>query len=181
MVLAVVGGITAAVSGFARLFDDPPVAVTDATTIQAEAGDELALYRVGAGAPEGGCKVVGPDGRDAAQRPSVGTETLTLNGVQYVVDRVVTVHADGPQTVTCTSTGFAVGPRIGVFGLVGTVLAGVFGGIALFVVGLVLLIIGITKRRPAAPPPYPGQPPYPGPPSSPGQPPYPDQPPWATT
>jgi hypothetical protein len=118
--------------------------------------------------------VVGPDGQSLSLEGILGTETLTLNGTSHVVVREVTAIRDGVHEVTCSGPGFAVGPRIGVFGLVGTVLSGVFGGLALIALGIVLLVIGISRRKSSSNgPPFPGQ--YPGQPPFPGRPPFPGQ------
>jgi hypothetical protein len=169
MVLGVLSGIGGFVAGFAPLFGDPPQRVDGPTSIRAEAGDQLALYRIAGFSAEGSCTVTGPDGDELDLDGVFANETLDLNGTTYVVVAEIDVESSGDQIAECSSTGFAIGPRIAVFGVVGLVLAGVFGGGLLFVIGLVLLIVGIVRRRKQPPSAF-GQPGY-GPPGY-GQAPY---------
>lgn len=170
IVVGVVLGIIGVVAGFSKLVGIEVEPVVGTTMVQVDAGDQFAIYRTPA-AFEGTCTAVGPDGAPLTAQPFFGTETLTLGGVEYVVHQVFSARVTGEQAVTCSGNGFAVGPRVGVFGLVGLILSGIFGGLAVAGLGTILLVIGIVRRKPPrtpAPPgvwpqgPPPGPAPYPG-------------------
>lgn len=139
-----VGGIASGVSSFANLDVRP---VDESETIEAEAGQELAMYAsMTRGAP-GSCSVLGPDGQPLQAAAPLGSEQISANGDTWAVVHILTVATSGAQTITCDSDGFAIGPRVGVFGLVAKFLVGIFGGFVLGVTGLVLLIVGRRRER----------------------------------
>ncbi len=179
IVLMVVGalvGVGGVVAAFAPLIGASTVRIEGPTAIPADAGAELALYRVDGGGREGSCAAEGPDGRTLPLQGVLGTETLTLGSTVYTVVGVLPVGTTGVQTVTCTGSGFAVGPRIGVFRVVGGVLLAGAVGVAAFVAGVVLVVWAARRDRPPGPPPGPWGPgPGTGPPQwapgdQPGQP-----------
>lgn len=147
LVAAAVAGVVAVVAFVQRLSGAEPTTIGEGVTLQVGAGEELAIYgrsRLDSGE---GCVVDGPDGAPLPSQAVRHTETLTFNDRSYVLLRTVTTTVAGPHEVTCPPGGFAVGPRVGVPATIGLVLGGVFGGAALAVVGLILLVIGTGRRR----------------------------------
>ena len=129
------------------VFDAAPQLIDGPTTVQVERAGTYAVYLVGGGSTDGECQVLGPDGVQRTLQTTFGSQRLTVNGQVYVVHQTFEALA-GPHQVACEERpiDFAVGPEVSVFGVVGLALGGVFGGIALFVLGLILLIVGLVKR-----------------------------------
>lgn len=190
MILAVVVGAGLTALAFLPLVGAaPPVVVRGEAQVQANDGDALALYRLPGVDSTADCTVEGPDGQSVTLRPPLGTTTLELGGVTYRTEALFDATTTGTHTITCAGEGerFAVGPRISIARTLAFGLGGTFGGIGLFIAGLVTLVVGLvlrsggSRRPPHGGPPPPagpygyGPPPY-GPPPQ-GQPPY-GQPPY---
>ncbi len=168
MVLAVVLGAVALFQAFGPLVQASPEPITGPTTVQIEEGGSYAIYSVGrvGAVGDSGCAVTGPNGEVGLQA-AFGNQTLTTGGQTYSLRQTFDVEP-GTYTVSCAESNarYAVGPEVNVFRTVGLGFIGIFGGITMFIVGVVLLIVGLVVRSRSksggSPPGYPGQPP-PGP------------------
>ena len=147
MGLAVVIGVLALFFAFRPVIDAAPQLIDGPTTVQVERAGTYAVYLVGGGSTDGECQVLGPDGAQRGLQRSFGSQRLTVNGQVYVVHRTFEA-LEGPHQVSCEERAveFAVGREVNLFGVAWLALVGVFGGIALFVIGLILLIVGLVKR-----------------------------------
>ena len=157
--LAVLVVIAVVVLAITRIAGAEPTSVGEGVTVDAAAGDELALYATGRASGEG-CTVTGPDGEVLPSRAITHRETLTFDGQSYLLRRTYTVRTDGDQVVRCPPGGFAVGPRVGVLGTVAAIFGGIGLAALLVVVGIVLMVVGSRRRQRAAVqgwgPPWPG-------------------------
>ncbi|WP_370326442.1 hypothetical protein [Euzebya sp.] len=164
MVLAVVGGVALVVVSLTSLVgQQAPQEVDGSAVVDGEEGDQFVLYRVDGAETPVDCRVTGPDEQPVGLSPPFGSSTLTLSDTTYSAVRTFELVADGRHTVSCSDAAgrLAVGPEFPLFRSLGLVFLGVFGGGGTFVVGLVVLIIGIVRRSSArrTPPAWQGGPP----------------------
>lgn len=107
------------------------------------------------------CTIEGPDGEAMYKSGSSGTMSNN-DSEQWYYEGIFATKKAGTYTVTCTGelsdARLMVGKPLGaglILGFVGSMLAGIFGGIAFFLVtvlGLVLWIVGRNKEKKQVPP-----------------------------
>ncbi|MGO1509081.1 MAG: hypothetical protein ACTHXO_10745 [Actinomycetaceae bacterium] len=141
LVVGVIAIIVAAVA-VGRFIQDADIRTVgpSGTQIEAEAGEEWALYASDTGAAQSQtqtCRVVGPDGADV-RLTAPGTD-VTVN--DYARGHTFTTDQAGTYTVTCDRTAY-VGSNLSggdVVAAAGGIILGAIGAI----VGFVLMIIGV--------------------------------------
>ncbi|WP_329484644.1 hypothetical protein OG555_21115 [Kribbella sp. NBC_01484] len=148
--------------------------------------DGLTIY-ASVPVPTPPCKAQDSSGADVPLKPPTGSETITINGDSwYVVARSVDPVPAGDYSISCTddqtSATYAAGPGMSVGKFVLSIFGAIGSFLVFFILGGVLLTIGLVKNRrrnrpggtfPMQPPPgAPGN--YPPPPNTtfPTPPPY---------
>lgn len=147
--------------------------VGSSTTVQSDGSQEIAVYvdTRDATVVQDACTVDGPSGA-AAYNPIV-SGNIQVGSTQWYSVGTYSLSQSGTYTVQCsTASGqqFMVGQPVSVtsiFGLVGAILIGVFGGgffVLLGLLGLILWLVGRNKRKKMQPAPgmYPPSQPHPG-------------------
>lgn len=118
------------------------------TQIQAEAGEEWALYASGSETPQSdtqACGVVGPDGAEV-RLTAPGTD-VTVN--DYARGHTFTTDQAGTYTVTCNGSAYVGSDLSGgdVFAAAGGIILGVLGSIVGFVLAIIGVIWWIARRN----------------------------------
>ncbi|MFN8040272.1 MAG: hypothetical protein U0Q07_13755 [Acidimicrobiales bacterium] len=161
------------------------------SSVQLSAG-EHGVYSTRSNFTAPDVSIKGPNGEDVAITNSSSSSTYTVNSDSYNGIGTFNAPSSGTYTVTVTpdsiSTGsgfsssskstVAIGPSISALGgTVALALGGIFGGIGLgsvlFIIGVIVLIVGLVRRSKAKNPPttpyggygapaYPGYPPAQG-------------------
>jgi hypothetical protein len=157
----------------------PSLNIPGQGTVSLDAGD-YTLYSDALLTPSD-VTITGPSG-PVSPGTEDSYETFSRDGNSYGAFATITIPSSGSYTFTVKddALGLNNGRLIIGKGFLGTgglglalILLGVFGGIFLFIIGFIVLIVGIVRRgrsnRASAPPPYTGQ--YPGAPGVPGGPP----------
>lgn len=189
LVLSVVGGIGGIALGGTKIADfenqTQRVSVGSSKTLNLTAGDYTIYTKLSFSSIASDVTITDPDGKAVTKRPVSGSLSTTINGSTWYAEDDFTVTKAGNHKIeakgdfgspTGGSGEIIVGPSfassVGV--ALGLILGGVFGGGLLFVIGLVLLIVGLVRRGkskrpnvPMMPPTYGGPPGYGGPPAGP--------------
>lgn len=108
-------------------------------------------------------RATGPDGRTQQLGPPGLEETYSVSGREGRLIGTLTLAEPGTYEITVLDSGAPGSLALGTAGPLGSlvpILGGVFGGGAVFVTGLALLIVGSvlranSRRRPPSPPAYP--------------------------
>ncbi|WP_140400099.1 hypothetical protein [Aeromicrobium sp. PE09-221] len=127
--------------------------ISGAGQITLETDEDIQLYRrQGDATPS--CTVQTPDGQTPASGPSQSS-SVTVHGDTWQSFDSFRTKTAGDYLVSCTGGDVLVAPPLsigGIFAGVGGILLAVFGGLGgltLLVVGIVLWIIGRSRRRQA--------------------------------
>lgn len=155
LVLSVVGGIILGVVGIggtvSEVSDGEVISGTGQVSLQTD--DERQLYKH-QGDPTPSCTIRAPSGGEPGPGPS-HSSSITSNSDSWTSFRGFTAEEAGDYTVTCDGE-VLVAPPLSISGIltgVGGILLAVFGGLgglALVIGGLILYLVGRSRRqRPA--------------------------------
>lgn len=196
IVVGIIGGIALVVSGARDLVEGIDeleyLSIEAGGTVQIDEPGTIAVYAIrdsfssGGGFSTGGAydgpplaiAVTGPDGAGVPVSATTSSVTYQSSGVEGVQVATFGAEVPGAYRIEPVASGplfgydrLAVGPELDL-GSLGGILAGVFGGGLLVVVGIIVLIISAVRRsrarrslRPPTPyggPPYGGAPAYGG-------------------
>ncbi|MGC5615339.1 hypothetical protein [Georgenia sp. Z1491] len=141
LIVLAIAGVVFGISRIGSLVSDADFETVGAggAQIEAEAGEEWALYASDGGSPEArtqSCEVVGPDGA-SVPLSTTGTD-ISVN--EYELGHRFTTPQAGTYSVTCDQSAF-VGHNIGA-GEIAAPIVGLVGGILGGILGVVMTIIG---------------------------------------
>lgn len=167
VVASIIVGVALVALAFLPLFSGSPQPIAGSTTLEAADGDRLVLYRLrGTDAPLD-CTLVGPGEEQITLAEQLFPSTFTTNGTTYVSVADAIVQRTGRHVASCPgSDSFAIGPEVNIIRTVVLGFVGIAGGIVTFLVGIVLVVVGLVRR--SSPPPGPPRWPQGAPPGPPG-------------